>query len=380
MTITAIELLNFKCFMSLRLPIEPLTILTGYNAAGKSSVLQSLLLFSQELKNNSGDGHFSLNGDMANLGNAGDVFCRHSEVTTRDISLAFESSSEAATLGLSLSNAPRGKLMLEKFELARNGKTVTMKSFNDAPKNDESALIQSIRECVFLGLIRQNQSQTYPMPSDSSEKVWDVGKDGQYAPYVLDNRSADLVDPERRHPSETSETVQGQCDAWLNELFPDTRVSASVIKSIDLLKLEFQNSKTSGWVRPDNIGYGLSYAFPLIVALMTAPKGGLLIIDSPEAHLHPKAQSKAGKMISKVAASGVQIFVESHSDHFLNGVRIATKDGQIPSNDVQIYFFGGGADASGVASVSLDHQGGLSYWPTGFFDQGEHDLLKLAES
>ncbi len=379
MSITSIELENFKCFEVLTLPTRPLTILTGYNAAGKSSLLQSVLLFSQQLRSNNDDGYFSLNGKMANLGNAGDVFCKHSKSKTRSLNIAFESESERAAIQLSSQDAPRGKLIFENLKLECDGEVITViQNLNETSKENASPLIKSIKECVFVGLIRQSQSQTFPMPHDSSDKIWDVGRDGQYAPYILDIRSTDIVDPERRHPDETSETVQGQCDAWLNELFPKARVNSTVIRSTDLLKLEFQNSKSSGWVRPDNIGYGLSYAFPLIVALMTAPKGGIIIIDSPEAHLHPRAQSKIGQMISKIAASGVQIFVETHSDHFLNGIRIATKDEKIPAHDVQIYFFGTDTDATGIESINIDKQGNMSHWPEGFFDQSEHDLFKLA--
>jgi predicted ATPase len=133
------------------------------------------------------------------------------------------------------------------------------------------------------------------------------------------------------------------------------------------------------WRRPANVGYGFTYVFPILIALLTAKEGQLLIIDSPEAHLHPSAQSQMGRMLGIFAATGVQIIVETHSDHLLNGARLAVKSGNLSPSELVIHFFTGITEKGhGVVSPSIDKNGQLSDWPEGFFDQSEKDLTQLA--
>ena len=45
--LNGMELTNFKCFQRQRIDFRPLTLLTGVNSAGKSTVIQALLLLQQ---------------------------------------------------------------------------------------------------------------------------------------------------------------------------------------------------------------------------------------------------------------------------------------------------------------------------------------------
>lgn len=45
-----IDLRDFKCFTLLKLPLRPLTLLSGTNASGKSSVIQALALLHQTMR------------------------------------------------------------------------------------------------------------------------------------------------------------------------------------------------------------------------------------------------------------------------------------------------------------------------------------------
>jgi predicted ATPase len=106
----------------------------------------------------------------------------------------------------------------------------------------------------------------------------------------------------------------------------------------------------------------------------------VLIVDSPEAHLHPRGQSRIGCFLAQAAACG-QILIETHSDHVLNGIRLAVRDGLIAPADVAIYFFECNVPdetRSKVLRLLVDKDGNLDLWPTGFFDQSERDLARLA--
>ena len=96
---------------------------------------------------------------------------------------------------------------------------------------------------------------------------------------------------------------------------------------------------SSNKYRATNVGFGLSYVFPVIVAALAARAGDLLIIENPEAHIHPKGQMRLGQLLSLAAASGVQVVIETHSDHVLNGIRLAVHERKISHEIVRLHFF-----------------------------------------
>ena len=71
--ISEIHLQNFKCFSELRLPLGKITLLTGKNSTGKSSVLQSLAILNQTIVENEWSNSIYLNGLNVSLGTSGDV-------------------------------------------------------------------------------------------------------------------------------------------------------------------------------------------------------------------------------------------------------------------------------------------------------------------
>ena len=224
-----------------------------------------------------------------------------------------------------------------------------------------------------------------PSPSKSSgadtneQEFADVGPDGRFAAYWYDHFVDGEVPESRRHPMEKGNSLRKQLEAWINSLFPGAQANVQMIAPVSMLSLQFRLSEIGEWRRPANIGYGLTYAFPILVALLTAADGQTIVIDSPEAHLHPFAQSQMGQLLAHFGAAGVQVVVETHSDHLLNGARLAVKEGRISHRALTIHFFTGPTDeAHGVISPTIDSQGAISEWPTGFFDQSEKDLSRLA--
>jgi predicted ATPase len=135
-------------------------------------------------------------------------------------------------------------------------------------------------------------------------------------------------------------------------------------------------------VSPFNMPFGNSSVFPIVVALMTAPKNSLVVIENPEAHLHPKAQARMGELLSIAAENGIQIIIETHSDHLLNGVRIAVKNQQIDENNVEVHFVY--ADKENpllhhTKHMQIHEDGSMEDWPVGFFDEWEESLRTLTK-
>ena len=187
------------------------------------------------------------------------------------------------------------------------------------------------------------------------------------------------VSAEKRHPQEQATSFRKQLDAWIGSLFPGAQANVQLLPQVSRLSLQFRLFDTGSWRRPANIGYGLTYAFPILVSLLAADAGQIVVIDSPEAHLHPSAQSQMGRLLAHFAAAGVQVLVETHSDHLLNGVRLAVKDQIIAHTDLEIHFFAGATrDTHGVVSPTIDRAGRINDWPKGFFDQSDNDLSVLS--
>ena len=128
--------------------------------------------------------------------------------------------------------------------------------------------------------------------------------------------------------------------------------------------------------RATNVGFGLSYALPVILALLAKP-GTLCLIENPEAHLHPRGQTKMAELAARAAVAGVQVFAETHSDHFVDGVRIAVRDGIIAPASTSFHYFDRYVNKTVASSLQVDADGRLSDWPPGFFDQYDENLARL---
>lgn len=362
--VDVMELEGYKCFERLRVQLAPLTLLTGFNGAGKSSALQPLLLLAQAARlrdwglSNS-NGHLPLNGDIVRLGSAGDVIrAGHNGPTRFSIGAAGE------TLDLEVS-AKAGDRALQ----------VTSPSGSSPNSN----LIDRIERLVHLSAVRSGPSDAFPIPDRSVGHVADVGVDGRFASYWYHEFADSDVPPERCVDGAGGTTFRRQVDAWLDRLAPGANANVQAIPVASTLALQFRLSDTGEWRRPANVGYGLTYAFPILVALLTAQRGDIIVIDSPEAHLHPQAQSRMGGMLATFAAAGVQLLVETHSDHVLNGVRLAVRDQLIKADDLSLLFFAGAsAEGHGVTTPRIDSSGRIDEWPDGFFDQSDKDVSRLA--
>ena len=387
MTLRSLEFSNLKCFSNLRLDLAPLTLFTGFNSAGKSTALQSLLLVAQSLRSNSDPRYLTPNGPLVRLGSPGDVLSdkaknRQIEILVGTMREQISWSFRAMEPQVSAFETEKSVFHVEKATY-KMGDTKPQKWSGEMWDNSNSSLsssglIDALKNIIFLNSERGKISDVYPSPGDINVVHADVGCGGQYAPWWYVQATDEEIEPARRHPGESAGSLRRQVDAYLNDLFPGARATADKIEGTRLIRFRFSDGAKSDWRHPTNIGYGLTYAFPIIVAILLAEKGQVLIIESPEGHLHPSAQSRMGKMLSRIAATGVQILVESHSDHVLNGIRLAVKQKTIQHSDIAVHFFSGvGSDSHGVISPTIDAAGTLDTWPDGFFDQGELDLATL---
>ncbi len=386
--ISCLHIQNFKCFEALSLPLAPMTLLTGFNAAGKSTTLQAMLLLAQALRHGGRLPLVPLNGSLVRLGSPGDVL---REGGGPQLVLGIETAEGRIDWSMAPDDRRSGHVLPIKqieWQIGRErAKTVAFGEgiVNLLPRDASPSLqsmTQRLAEVVFLSAMRVGTSEVFPAP-ETPEPVWaDVGSQGEFAAWWFERLLDEHVEAKRQHPDEPAPILRKQFNAWASTLFPGAEANAQRISGTSLVRLELRNHEADEWRRPANIGYGLTYAFPILVAGLIAKPGQLLVIDSPEAHLHPMGQSRMGRFLAMLATSGVQVIVETHSDHVLNGVRLAVSRGELSPRHTAIHFFNSRprshADPAHVVSPQIDEKGSLSEWPLGFFDQAERDLAVLA--
>ena len=136
---------------------------------------------------------------------------------------------------------------------------------------------------------------------------------------------------------------------------------------------------TSKWNELNKFSYVVFVDYcvlPIIVSALIAQPGEILIVENPEAHLHPKAQSKLAQFLAKVSSCGVQVFIESHSDHILNALRIAILDKIVTPTELSILYFPQNLKQP-IVQIPVQPDGGIEEWPEDFFDQIDKDFSRL---
>jgi predicted ATPase len=133
--------------------------------------------------------------------------------------------------------------------------------------------------------------------------------------------------------------------------------------------------------RSTSVGFGITYVLPVLVAVLSSAPGSIVLVENPEAHLHPKGQVRIGELLARAAAIGIQVIVETHSDHVLNGIRLAVHSGKIEPESVAFHYFSrveeAGRVRASVESPKIDKDGRLDRWPEGFFDEWDKSLERL---
>jgi predicted ATPase len=236
----------------------------------------------------------------------------------------------------------------------------------------------------YLRADRISPAVTFPRSHEMSIRRGFLGTGGEYAvDYLLHHQDEPVSTPALQYP-DTPIRLLAQVEAWMGEICPGVRVRAEAIERTDLARLGFQFTQTkqlsSELRRPTNVGFGLTYILPVVIACLTAKPGAMLLLENPEAHIHPQGQSAVARLTCAAAASGAQVVVETHSDHILNGVRLSVKRGLLPAEDVVLQYFRREGFGIDIVTPTMGSDGMLSAWPAGFFDEWDRSLDQLLDS
>ncbi|MEU3085397.1 AAA family ATPase [Streptomyces massasporeus] len=394
--IDRLTLHNFKAFRDASLPLGPLTLLTGLNSSGKSSVLQSIALLRQSyeagdlavseylreaqragLRHSVANQGFLLNGELVGLGTGEDVL--HEDFAGDD-----------ARIGLAVDEGPYHYGWTVEYEPEQN---LLPLHDVDLPATSEGSATPAGPEAVapsfltgpfqYLHADRISPAEFYPRDHHAAIGRGFLGVRGEHTVNFLRHHARDEVPKgPLHHPRAESDLLRDQAAAWMGDLCPGVDIQADPIEGTDAVRLSYGFQGTLGPTRrrrPSHVGFGLTYVLPVVVACLTARPGSLVLLENPEAHLHPQGQTQMATLAAAAAAQGAQVIMETHSDHVINGVRLAVKQGRITPGQAVFHYFRGDGTGVEVVSPRVDADGMLDQWPSGFFDELENTLEQLID-
>ena len=347
--IDVVNIKNFKCFSEEKFEFTSMNILTGANASGKSTVIQAILLFFRTLqeKGKNIDVNYALG---VQVGNPRFLI---SQNPIKTANYAFEVSIEELKKKTSIDYRIDG---MSPLNLLYEGSYTKVKS-----------------KIFYLNAERIGPRMSYPA---GGEEV--IRADGSNAAYIVDQADMKNVQIPDNICTEVSKKFSAQVEGWMNIILGDVQLSVST----DIVKastdIRYRNGIVDYEVLPTMTGFGISYIFPIIVLGLwcTTIEDAVFIIENPEAHLHPAAQSRMGKFLQLISDCGVQVIIETHSEHIIDGMRIEAAILN-KTHLSRIYYFSKDNKKINIEKITVDEKGELSNWPECFFDQKGLDLREL---
>jgi len=362
--ITNIKIKNFKVLKNIDIDVKNLNIFTGLNDMGKSTILQTLILLRQSAKN-----RFEklILNDIIDLGRFKDIFC--------------ESANETKVLSFELHWNDNTKILVERNYEKQLSEEKSIKG-NALEVNFQNQSLFGDNTFMYLSAHRIKPQDTYDINS-SMMKNGQFGNEGEFAPHYYHlNKNEDIPIKELAFDSEeTVFSLEQQVNRWLSVISPKIRVHTES-RDGRLIQLtysyETKTANTSNF-SPKNAGFGLTYVFSVLVAILSAKKGDIIILENPESHIHPKGQSELARLMTLAAKNGVQIFCETHSEHIIYGTRIAIKEREIAKEQVRIYYIDRDENEhfSHTHNIEIDDFGRIEREARGYFDEFESHLNRL---
>jgi predicted ATPase len=426
--ISAIAVSGYKSLAEeRRIAISPLTILAGANSSGKSSIMQPLLLLKQTLQESYDPGALLVSGPNIAFTSAEQLlssegpsenrgtFCIKIELAEKqaltihfkksvekkgfDIEqMDFEDSEERFTLRIDMDHSTIAALLPK-----------PIRRLPDMISNERKTPFRFVvaRQRCFLAFYLKAASETAETEVPGSPIVAPAS---MFEPYIrkVIHVPASRGNPERLYPATAvgsefpgtfEKYVASVIAQWQARRDEKIRLLNEYLKTLELtwkidaksvadtqVELRVGRLRTAGrsgtrtMVSIADVGFGVSQALPVLVALLVAEPGQLVFVEQPEIHLHPKATLKLSQLLTKAANRGVKVVVETHSRLLLRGIQTEVAKGNLSHDLVKLHWFSR-RPSDGVTEVNsadLDQEGAFGEWPADFDEttmQAEREYL-----
>lgn len=371
MKLDSIKLENFKSLKKNDLDLSNITLLTGINSTGKSSVIQGLLLIKQNLLKVNEFLQLSfihpfellksinLNGEYIDLGVARNILYENAK--TDEIKIGFKTNNNNFTFKIDTTNESDNDILPCTID------------YNKEERLSNTEKFQYLRA-------ERVGARMYYEYSKSSVERGDIGISGEYtAHYLAQYKNQSIGIKSLKSPNSTTDQLLENVSNWLSKISKGIDIKSEVISDLKKVKLLYTYDGGKKDYSPQDVGFGITYTLPIIVAILKSKPGDMIIIENPESHLHPSGQVEIAKLCALAANAGVQLIIETHSDHILNGLRVAVKEKNIETKNVKIYYFEKDLKESKsiITEITVNSNGKIENWPKGFFDEFDIQLEKL---
>lgn len=404
--ITQLHLKNFKSWRDSRpVHLSPVTMLLGTNSSGKSSLLQSLLLLKQTIASPDRTVHLNLGGDelndFFNFGDFDNVLTAHVE-GPRQFEIAFDftrperekvragkfaciygqtSSGAVAIQSLTLESVarrfralrrergtysimvddetqPRGKsrYLAPERSIALSADAIAVLGLDGQHAQDLSLAIRRELEAIaYLGPLRRKPERDYVW---NKTKPGEIGTDGVKVMEAL--LASTLLKSE-----EQGQVLNGVAH-WLQQMRMADKVEVRQVGRSSRYELVIHKDGVEANLR--DVGIGVSQVLPVLTLAYFSPPGSTILLEEPEIHLHPLAQSVLAEMFVQVSQQrNIQFVVETHSEHLFRRLQTLIAREQTDTQTCQMFFVErNGADAA-LRKLDIDDYGRVKNWPEGFF-------------
>ena len=439
-----LKLANFKAWKETDLTFGKVTGFFGTNSAGKSSLLQLLLLLKQT--KNATDRGLVLDlggpGDMVNLGTFADIVHRTDQRKRISWLLGWTLPN---TLKINDPMAPQPELLLENDYLeARSAVRMREKTlwtselsyqfagteFSVKPKPGSPGYFDLKTDSEKFKF-QLSQGRPWPLPPPIKTHLFPSQTRSYYqnADFLVDFELAyeQLMDsiyylgPLREHPRREyhwagsapndvghrgertvdailAATTRGETRSlgrrkkrrsfqeiishWLNELglIHDFRLE-EIAPRTNLYRAVIRTSSSSVPTALTDVGFGVSQVLPALVLLYYVPEGSIVLMEQPEIHLHPSVQSRLADVLLNIAkVRHVQLIVESHSEHLMRRLQRRVAEEEASSEDVKLYFVSSVRGKAHAADLALNEWGEIENWPENFFGDEMGEISAIAKA
>ncbi len=359
--LTSLTIHNFKAFVDCAIQLAPLTIFIGENSAGKSSLLQVLLLMKQTQESPQSKGVLNINSHYVQFQQIREII--------------FGMPKEEATFGFEFGFADFKMGFGFKVPSRQHGVSLHELYFNEQKLSvpDATSLVETLIKI-------STPAKFYSSPFFHFFKTLNYVRPIRPAPqryYRLSGVEPQWIGTEAEDLAdylEANPAVKKQVRDWFVK-------SAKLAKNVKfksmpkrgLMEITFIEPHTGLEIDLSRLGFGYSQMLPLVVATFSEMR--TLIFEAPEIHLNSNLHGLLTDLFIEGANNGKQILVETHSEHVIYRIQRRVAEGKIAPQDVAIYYISRGKDGSTAKRLTITPEGEIPDWPDGFFDARMKDVF-----
>lgn len=238
------------------------------------------------------------------------------------------------------------------------------------------------KSVFYLGPLRTKTQRLYSWSGITPESVGYSGENTVPAMLAARGRKISLGHKKVNRPLEQV-VAKSLKSMGLIEEFRVKRIS----KQRQEYEVNVQTRGSKDWVDLPDVGFGISQVLPVLVQCFYAPANSIIIMEQPEIHLHPSAQSALADVMIDVINSkengqnrNIQLIIETHSEHFLKRLQRRIAEDEVSQEEISAYFAKVDYSPAKLEPLEIDLFGNIRNWPKNFFGDEMGDVTAHAKA